>query len=202
MARRSDKESPVISDTRMLTRKNSLPPFESITDQGHNPHPDPYSDPEPHLDPPREPEPNILELLRRLLDDLTSWLALEGDLARSEVAEKSRVALRGLMIGASGVVLFVCGGIAILLAIGFGVSGALERVGVDSAFSHALGFFISGLVGAFIGWLAIDKAKTTLSPARLLPSRTTAALHRALRWAGATLHLHPPDENEKHPPSQ
>lgn len=172
----------------MLTQKNPLPPVGPPPEQGP-----PFPRP--------DPEPGVLDLIQRLRDDLITWMTLEGELARTELTEKCQTALRGFLLGATGLVLFLCGGIAVLLAVGFGVSGALARAGVDPAFSHSLGFLFSGLVGAFTGWLVIHKAKAILSPANLVPSRTTAALHRALAWTGAKLHLHPNDDNEQSPPS-
>ena len=166
-------------------------------------HPAETADPSMDHDPgtfPR-PEAGFLELIQRLLDDLITWVTLEGDLARAEVTEKARAALRGLALGAAGLVLFLCGGTAVLLAVGFAVSGALERAGVDPAFSHALGFLLSGLIGAFAGWIVMQQAKAILTPANLSPSRTTATLRRAAVWVGTKCHLHPSDTHEQNPPA-
>ncbi|NLT69680.1 MAG: phage holin family protein [Verrucomicrobiaceae bacterium] len=178
----------------MFTRNHPSPPAEFPSEPGEEPYPFPRSGPEPEREPEPEPEPGLVELLPQLLEDLRTWMTLEGDLARTELSEKTRAALRGLVVAATGLALFLCGGLAILLATGFAVSGLLARAGVDPAFSHALGFLASGLVGALSGWFAMDKARAVLTPARLIPSRTTTALRRAL-------HLQPHDENEQNPPS-
>jgi hypothetical protein len=158
-------------------------------------------DPEVDAEPLPRPEAGFPELIQQLLDDLIAWITLEGDLARVEVTEKARAALRGLIIGATGLVVFLCGGLAILLAIGFAVSGLFEQAGVNPAFSHALGFLLSGLIGTFAGWAVIQQAKSILSPANLAPSRTTATLHRAFTWASAKLGLYRYNDHETKPPS-
>lgn len=149
--------------------------------------------------PPREA--SVSDLLRRLLDDVVAWISLEGDLARAELGEKSRAALRGLIVGAVGLVILLCGGIAVLLAIGFAVSGALEMAGVSPVFSHALGFLLSGFLGAIAGWILLQQARTVLTPSNLIPSRTISFLRRAVAWAGEKLHLYPTDDHEPNPPS-
>lgn len=181
----------------MFTRNNPPPPAELSSEPDEETYPYPRSEPEPQPG----PEPGLFELIPRLLEDLGTWMTLEGDLARTELAEKYRAALRGLVIAATGLAFFLCGGIAVLLAAGFAVSGLLARAGVDPAFSHALGFLSSGLLGALVGWIAMDQARAILSPARLMPSRTTAALRRALTWTRSALHLQPHDEHEQNPPS-
>ncbi len=191
MIRGFSPSPPDLNPQHMFARNHPSPPAEFSSEPEEKPYPFPRSGPEPD----REPEPGLVELIPRLFEDLRTWITLEGDLARSELSEKYRAALRGLVVAATGLALFLCGGLAMLLATGFGVSGLLARAGVDPAFSHALGFLASGLVGALAGWFAMDKARAILSPARLLPSRTTTALRRAL-------HLHQPhDENEQNPPS-
>lgn len=158
--------------------------------------------PEPTDAPPhRHPDAGIFELLRRLLDDIVIWISLEGELARAEIAGKLRAALRGLAIGAAGAVILICGGIAILLAIGFAVSGALQIAGVNPAFSHALGFLLSGVLGAIAGWILLRQARAALSPSNLTPSRTTAMLRQAATWLGDKLHPHPRNDHEQTPPS-
>ena len=169
-------------DKPMLAQENPVHPADRATESDDVPYP--------------RPEAGFIELVRRLIDDLIAWVTLEGDLARAEVTEKARAALRGLAIGAAGLVLLLCGGTAVLLALGFAASGALQHAGVDPAFSHSLGFLLSGLVGAFVGWVVIQQAKAILSPANLAPARTTATLRRAFTWVGSKFHLHPHDDHE------
>jgi len=174
-------------DKAMLTQENPVQPADNATD--------------PDAAPFTRSEAGLLELIRRRIGDLITGPGMEGDLAPVEVTEKARTALRGLAIGAAGLVLLLCGGTAVLLSIGFAVSGALEQAGVNPAFSHALGFLFSGLAGAFAGWVVIHQAKTILSPANLAPSRTTATLHRAFTWVGSKFHLHHYDDHEQNSPS-
>jgi hypothetical protein len=147
------------------------------------------------------PDAGLPELLRRLIEDILTWITLEGDLARAEISEKSRIALRGLVLGATGAVILLCGGIAVLLAIGFAISGVLVIAGVSPLFSHALGFLLSGLLGALAGWIVLQQARAMLTVSNLAPSRTITILRRAVSWAGAKLHLHPLDDHEQNPPS-
>ena len=169
-------------DKPMLTQENPVHPADRAKEPDASSYPG--------------PEAGFLDLFQRLIDDLITWVTLEGDLARTEVTEKARTAMRGFAIGAAGLVLLLCGGISVLLAMGFAASGALEHAGVDPAFSHSLGFLLSGLVGAFAGWVVIQQAKAILSPANLAPSRTTATLHRAFTWVGSKFHLHRYDDHE------
>jgi ABC-type branched-subunit amino acid transport system permease subunit len=99
------------------------------------------------------------------------------------------------------VVILLCGGIAILLAIGFAVSGALEIAGINPVFSLALGFLLSGLLGAIAGWIVMQQASVILTPSNLTPSRTITVLRRAASRVGEKLHLHPRDDHEQNPPS-
>lgn len=151
---------------------------------------------------PPHPDTGIFELLRRLLDDVVIWISLEGELARAEISGNLSAALRGLAIGAAGAVIIGCGGIAILLAIGFAVSGALEIAGVNPAFSHALGFLLSGVLGAIAGWTVLQQAKAALSLSNLTPSRSIAMLRQAATWLGEKLYPHPRNDHEQTPPSQ
>lgn len=159
----------------MLTQENSANSFDSATE----------SDPSFRA----RPEAGYLDLIQQLLEDITTWIKLEGDLARTEVSEKAGLALRGLVIGVAGAILLICSGIGVLLAVGFAVSGALEQAGVNPAYSNALGFLLSGLTGAFAGWFVLQKSKAILTPANLAPSRTAATLHRAVSWMGAKFQL-------------
>jgi hypothetical protein len=172
----------------MLTTEHPVPRNDDRT-------PDAASGPLPPHD------ASVPDLLRRLLDDIVTWITLEGDLARAELGEKSRAALRGLILGAVGLVVILCGGIAVLLAVGFAVSGALEVAGVSPLFSHALGFLLSGILGAVAGWIVLQQARTILTPSNLTPTRTISFLRRAVTWAGEKLHLYTPENHEPNPPS-
>jgi len=166
-----------------------------------NPAPRTDYDPEPQTGPLPLPDASFPDLLRRLLDDVVTWITLEGDLARTEIAEKWRAALRGLILGATGAVILACGGIAVLLAIGFALSGALEIAGVSPVFSLALGFLLSGIFGAIAGWLVVQKARVILTPSNLAPAHSISMLRQAASWVAEKLHLHPRYDHEQNPPS-
>ena len=166
----------------MLTQENPDPSFDSNSE----------SDPSFRA----RSEAGYLDLIQQLLEDITTWIRLEGQLARTEVSEKAGLALRGLVIGVAGAILLICSGIGVLLAVGFAVSGALEQAGVNPAYSNALGFLISGLAGAFAAWFVLQKSKAILSPSNLAPSRTVSTLHSAVTWMGSKLKLSPSKNHE------
>ena len=125
-------------------------------------------------------EPGFAELLSNLVDDTRRLVRDEIALARSEISEKARHALRQSIILALGVFMGLLALIALAAAAMFGLAHALTPlVGLPAALW--LSPLIIGGVAALVGAILVQRGLSRLRARDLTPTRTIETLRENSR---------------------
>ncbi|MDQ3557453.1 MAG: phage holin family protein [Gemmatimonadota bacterium] len=125
--------------------------------------------------PPVGGEPSLGELFKELAQESSVLLKQEMALAKSEMRENLRSAVKDVtMMAAGGAVLLV----ATLVLTAFLVVLVGDLIG-----NYWLGALIIGLLYAVVGWILLNRAKSNLSSGDLRPETTIQTLQEDKRWA-------------------
>ena len=120
-------------------------------------------------------EPSLGELFKELAQESSTLLKQEMALAKSEMRENLRSAVKDVaMMAAGGAVLMV--GALVLIAFLVVLIGDL----IDN---YWLGALIIGLLFAIIGWVMLSRGKSNLADGDLRPETTIRTLQEDKRWA-------------------
>lgn len=120
-------------------------------------------------------EPSLGELFKELAQESSVLLKQEMALAKSEMRENLRGAVKD-------VTMMAVGGAVLLMAALVLTAFLVVLVG-DLMGNYWLGALIIGLLYAVVGWIMLSRAKSNLSSADLRPEATLQTLQEDKRWA-------------------
>lgn len=120
------------------------------------------------------------QLAKQVIDDVTTLLKNEGELARVEMKRNMKQAAAGIasMIGAAAVL--IAGLTCLLIALGVGIADLMDV-------SPWIGYAIAGAIGLVIGAIMIGSGKKALEAESLLPTRTAENLKKDVNTAKESL---------------
>ena len=125
----------------------------------------------------------ISSLLRELRDEGVALIRQELELARTETSENVSRLIRNAVYMAVGGIIAFAGLLFLLRAATNGVALGLEAAEVSSQTAWWLAPLIVGLVVAIIGYIFVQKGKSTIQNQPLMPRQTVDELKETKEWA-------------------
>ncbi len=128
--------------------------------------------------------PGITDLIKNLRDESLHLIRQEVNLAKTEIGEKaSFFAVQTGKIAVGGAVLLVAG-LGLLSAVAFLIAGLIDLlIDINDPLAIGIGFLITGVVVALIGYLLLNSAKSKIAGEPLKPERTIQSLQNDKEWA-------------------
>lgn len=126
-------------------------------------------------------EPSVTELIKQLRDESTALFKQEVNLAKTEMSEKMSRLMRNLAYLLAGALVVFLGLIFLLRAISEGISLGLVVAGFEDM-APWMGPLIVGVIVSVIGFVLIQKAKSTLQDESLVPEKTVDSLKEDKQW--------------------
>jgi hypothetical protein len=129
-----------------------------------------------------EPARPMMDLIRELRDESIMLLRQEVALAKTEVSEKvSRVSRNSVYLTVGGAIAYA-GLLMLLVAATAGLYVGLVALEFSHMTAGWLAPLIVGAVVAFIGYIFVQKAISTLKREPLVPERTAESLREDKEW--------------------
>lgn len=122
----------------------------------------------------RRDDRSLGELFAELAKDTSTLVRQEVQLAKTEMSQKAANVGKAVGMLAVGGMVIYAGVLAILAAIIILLGGAIDN--------YWLSALIVGVVVAIIGYVLVQKGRTTLTNANLAPTETIATLKEDAQW--------------------
>ncbi|MDF1824079.1 MAG: phage holin family protein [Verrucomicrobiales bacterium] len=123
------------------------------------------------------------ELFTALVDEMSSWIRKETELARSEISGKLRAVVRNVSLVILGALILYTGIIIVAVALALGAGELLTFVGLSGPAKYIAGFSAVGVVIMISGRILLQHSKNKLSQAELMPGQTAESLRETKNWA-------------------
>lgn len=121
---------------------------------------------------------SLPELLKELMNDLTSLFRKEVQLAKVEATEKVQQALTGVEMVVAGAVLAIAALGVLLSALVSGLAAVFVGMGMGDATAGGLSALIIGLIVAIIAYVVFRRGMAQLKAPNLMLDRTAHSLGR------------------------
>jgi hypothetical protein len=134
--------------------------------------------------------PVVIQILRRLRDELLLLIRQEIALARTETEEKLRRLGRHAVVMGAGAVIALVGAFLISQAVAAGAAVLLTVIGLEAEIAAWLGPAAVGVILGVVGYAVFAGAKKQISDEGLMPEETLESLRRDKAWAQEKLKRH------------
>jgi hypothetical protein len=127
-------------------------------------------------------ERSIFDLFKEMADEVRLLFRQEVHLARAEMTQKAKAAVRHVAYIAIGGAVAYAGVLAIIGALSAGMMVLLTWGGLDLATSLWLGPLIVGVVVAIIGYALLRSGMNRLRKDDMVPHKTTESMRENAQW--------------------
>ena len=124
---------------------------------------------------------SVADLIKDLGVESSTLVRQEIALAKTEVSETIAKSARNAAYIAAGAGVALCGLILLTHGLAWGVVTLLNRMGVTTHHTW-LGFLITGLIVAGVGYVVAQKGISTLKRQSLVPQKTVQTLKEDKQW--------------------